>query len=754
MKKGWLLLFIVLLIPFKVLGEQNAIIFSVDEPLKSFKIGDLELKNVKFVDNSNNSSLSFGLSGQIFNYNRASKYYETEVFFYDKDNLLLTSSKVDHIAIAGEGIFNHFLNTSTYKASEIKSYMLVLDDIKVSNNVFTPSKDSVYKDKEYVIDKYNVNMVVNANNTIDIEERITAYFNVSKRGIIRDIPIRNNIVRLDGTSSIVKAKIKNLSVNKEYTTSTEGDLFKIKIGNPNIYLDGSNEYIIKYTYDLGKDKNKKYDELYFNIIGDGWDTVIGNVSFTISMPQEFDSTKLGFSKGIKGSTGNEGILYSIKDNVISGTYNGILKENEGLTIRCELPEGYFLVEKPTTLAYIINCLPLIMLGLSLLIYYSCKTKYIVDTVELFPPDDYNSLEIGYLYKGHASSNDVVSLLIYLANQGYLAIEESEENIWIFKHRVTKIYRLKDIYDGDNELERKFFNGLFSRGKKVEYHGHNTLMVTTDQLRNSFYRTINKILDVINNKENNNKILKKSFFPKFLLILLTIITVIASFAIPIYYSNGDFPFFSLMISVFYVPFYVVIFRENGMPILFRIFIFLFITTHFAIMISGANFLENVFDKIYSVLYAAVGMGCAIFIGSLIGKTKIRTDFGNKMYGRIKGFRNFLVTAEKDKLESMIAEHPTYFYDILPYTYVLGISNKWIKKFESIAIPEPNWYDSGASFNMNSFLHSFNSTMSSVSNSMTSNPSSSGGGGSSGGSSSGSSGGGSSGGGSGGGGGSSW
>ena len=55
-----------------------------------------------------------------------------------------------------------------------------------------------------------------------------------------------------------------------------------------------------------------------------------------------------------------------------------------------------------------------------------------------------------------------------------------------------------------------------------------------------------------------------------------------------------------------------------------------------------------------------------------------------------------TAEKEKLETLVMENPTYFYDILPYTYVLGISDKWIKKFESIAIEPPQWYG-GTDFN---------------------------------------------------------
>ncbi len=130
---------------------------------------------------------------------------------------------------------------------------------------------------------------------------------------------------------------------------------------------------------------------------------------------------------------------------------------------------------------------------------------------------------------------------------------------------------------------------------------------------------------------------------------------------------------------------------------------------------------------------------------------RTKYGNEMLGKIKGFKKFLETAEKQKLEAMVMENPTYFYDILPFTYVLGISNKWIEKFETISLQAPEWYDGYSSFSTASFGSFMNTTMQSVTSAMSSSPSS----GSSGGSSSGgSSGGGSSGGGSGGGGGGSW
>ena len=133
------------------------------------------------------------------------------------------------------------------------------------------------------------------------------------------------------------------------------------------------------------------------------------------------------------------------------------------------------------------------------------------------------------------------------------------------------------------------------------------------------------------------------------------------------------------------------------------------------------------------------------GYVEGNKGITIKYGNEMLGKLKGFKNFLETVEKEKLESLVLQNPNYFYDILPYTYVLGVSDKWIKKFESISLQSPSWYDGSDSFEISTIGTFMNSTMAYANRAMSSSPSSSSGG---------SSGGGSSGGGSGGGGGGSW
>ena len=56
---------------------------------------------------------------------------------------------------------------------------------------------------------------------------------------------------------------------------------------------------------------------------------------------------------------------------------------------------------------------------------------------------------------------------------------------------------------------------------------------------------------------------------------------------------------------------------------------------------------------------------------------RTDFGNEMLSKIIRFKNFLEIAEKDNLEGQVSKNPTYFYDILPYTYIFEISDTLVK-----------------------------------------------------------------------------
>lgn len=594
---------------------------------------------------------------------------------------------------------------------------------------------------DYTIENYDINIVVNEDNSFDIEEVITTNFNVEKHGIYRTIPLKNTVTRLDGTTSTNRARVSNVKVDHNYETSRSGNEYKIKIGSVNYTLIGEQTYKINYTYSLGKDPLKEKDELYYNIIGTEWDTVIKNVNFKITMPKEFDQEKLGFSSGSYGSITNN-VSYQVIDSTITGSLNETLFPNEALTIRLELEEGYFTMPVNNE-KYLMFIVPLIFLVISIFIWYKYgKDDKVVETIEFYPPEDFNSLEIGYLYKGKATNEDVVSLLIYLADKGYIKISETEEKSIFFKNKTFSITKLKE-YDGNNIDERRFFNGLF----------RNSETVTESDLTNRFYITINEILRSINGKKNRNKIFeKKSSAKKIFIIIGMLISLLLLIIIPtLGYGTEDETIAMMIALVIYIPFYAVGIFTN-MPILFRIFWLGFTTLHASIMFLALP-IKDIFITEPTYLYGLIfGILCMIGMGICLKYLPKRTSYGNEILGKIKGFKNFLETAEKSKLESLVLQDPSYFYHILPYTYVLGVSDKWIKKFETIALESPEWYgsNSNTTFTVSSFGNFMNRTMTSAKYTMTSSPSSSGGS-SSGGSSSG---GGSSGGGSGGGGGGSW
>lgn len=598
---------------------------------------------------------------------------------------------------------------------------------------------------DYDITKYDVEIVVDEHNKYSIKENIDTYFNVSKHGIIRRIPLYNNIIRQDGIRERNRVLISNVHVNEEFASSRENNNYVLKIGSADKTINGKHSYTISYDYDIGLDKNNKYDELYFNIIGTNWDTDISNVTFKITMPKEFDASKLGFSYGEYGESNTDNISYDVDGNVITGSFEGTLLAGEGLNVRMELPEGYFI--RKSVGSSLLECWYYIIPILGVLISYLIWKKYgkddqVVDVVSFYPPENMNSLDVAFAKKGSVNSNDAVSLLVYLASKGYIKIVEDKKS----KSRFT-IQKVKE-YDGNNKEEELFFRGLF---KKVWDS------ISSDELNESFYLTINSILTKKNSTANRKELFNsKSSNKRYILFLFMLITSSLSTIIPaLGYKLSDIIFSIIICNLIGIVALIIVgiiydnnFTKKGLNSALGFAFF------FVLALAVANFTIIGFEYIYYDTVYLIGfilcMVCTYLIYFFYLIVTKRTEYGNKVLGEVNGFKKFLETAEKDKLESLVHDDPSYFYNILPYAYVLGVSDAWIKQFEGIAIAPPDWYESADTFDYYRFNRSLNRTIHSASRVMNSVPQSSGGSSSGGGFS----GGGFSGGGSGGGGGSSW
>lgn len=618
--------------------------------------------------------------------------------------------------------------------------------------------DAITRDDGYTINNYDIIIKVKENNVLDITENINVNFNESRHGIYRTIPLFNTITRLDGTTSKNKVQITNIKVNEPYTKSIQNGKLNLQIGDPDRTITGPKTYSIHYDYNLGKDPSKDYDELYFNLIGNEWDTNINKVNFTINLPKEFDSDNLGFSTGKFGSTSSNDVYYQVNGNTISGYTLKTLEQGEGLTIRLELEEGYFKnaklqVDWKESLIYIFPILFPILC-------YNLWKKYgkddkVVKTIEFNPPDSMNSLDVGFYYKGIATDKDVISLLLYFANKGYLKISKTQVPKLFGTRESFTITKLKE-YDGNDWCEKTFLEGLFRKRRKNQSPyliGIQTIpsnKVTEEDLKDNFYITIRHILNDKKSKENQDKIFDSKSVRKKGSIMAAIVITFLMIIIPPFLTTYDFigTFFPLFIAALAISIYTYYtakaLEEKNKKLPSILLMTLVIIIVLCISFFAFPNVLLAFDSITLTGYL-IGLICIIIMTIFYRIIPKRTPYGIEILGKIKGFKEFIETAEKDKLETLVQDNPTYYYDILPYAYVLGVSNTWMKKFESMSYQPPNWYEGSTDFHISDFDHfmfSATRTMTSASSSFMSSGSSGG------------SGGGSAGGGSGGGGGGSW
>ena len=658
---------------------------------------------------------------------------------------------------------NYFKKNSYYNYDYNYNDDYIYDDD--DDDIFNDNYNNLY---DYYIESYNVDINVSSDNSYNIKETIVAYFNKEKHGIIRNIPTRNTVTRTDGSTNTNRAKITNVNVNEKYSLSRGANDVKIKIGDADTFLTGRHTYQISYTYNIGNDKLKDADEFYLNLIGNQWDTNINKLTFTITMPKDFDTNKIGFSAGKYGTSGipKDGYFnYSVKNNVITGTYNKTLPPNNGFTVRITLPEGYFEKQKLkiSIFDFIAICLPIIFLIIAIFEWEKYgKDEKPVETVEFNPPDNMNSLDVAYAYKGKVNSNDVVSLLIYLANKGYIKIKVEETGSKLLKSKSYKIIEVKK-YDGNDENERLFLERLFKNGTTYRTENNNVFRyVTKSDLEESFYKTVNEIIDNENTSELKNKIFEKGVWNRAKIIILSLLVILTMSIGPL--LNGTkiktTVIANLVLIAITMLFYLFALSSKFNNTRIKNIIIAFVISFFTIFYFVFVLLYVIVSEIIinmnklGLIELGIQVISLIFIMILVTLMKRRTKYGTEVLGRILGFKTFLKTAEKEKLETLVNQDPEYFYNILPYAYVLGVSDEWIKNFETISLMPPEWYVGNDSYyDYHAFSNTYNYLMRTSANAMTSRPSSSGSYSSfSGGSFSG--GGGFSGGGSGGGGGSSW
>ena len=543
----------------------------------------------------------------------------------------------------------------------------------------------------FIITDYDIDMVVNEDDTYTITETIDVHFTYPSHGIYRSIPYRTTLIR-DGQESTFYGKVRDFQMLSGQKWKKEAsDEFNIRIGDPDKYESTDTTYKFSYVFDMRGDHLSGADEVYYNMIGTNWEAQsIDHVSFKVTFPKDIDASKVW----VKTGSQTEVPFESEGSRIIKGdTYENTLG---GLTVRAVLPEGYFTKEAGTSKMpfYVLFVLLLLaaVIGFALWRKYGRDPK-LIETAEFYPPKGLSAPEVGYLDEGAISGNHVISMLLSLADKGYLKITEIEVPSGIFKKKMKTDYEISMVkeYDGDVIGESTFMEDLFENGARSS--------VTAKELTNNFYKTVNVIKNQITSHYEGKLYDEKAKGFAWVLRCISVAGVIALVIISRLSTGAPMLeggiISGIMLLVFQISPPIAGFaglsswvNANKGSAIGRFFGFIL----WAGLILVGWFLAIIFETVMGpqIAFFLIGMllcFAVMFMGALCER---KTDFYADILGKIRGYKNFLQVAEKDRMEQLAEEDPSYFYKNLAFAFALGVTSVYAKHFAGLAQQPPEWY----------------------------------------------------------------
>ena len=574
------------------------------------------------------------------------------------------------------------------------------------NNSFARSRkkkiDISTIDTGYIIKKLKIDAKVTETNDIQITEEMDVFFNYDKHGIYRVIPEKNTIIA-DGDKKQIDARVSNISVNEKFTSTSQDGYKILKIGDKDKTIVGDKKYIIKYTYSIEKYNTKDgIDEFYFNIVGDKINTTIGSVEYKIEFPKKYNKENIYLYSGrdeykLDGEeTVNEekGIVTDVlSDTVVAGRIDKLILPFKAVTLRIKLGKDYFILRNNYTdiLAKIGTAVAVMTFIYTLIILYKYgRDKKLSDIITFKLPKELDVSNTYYLkYKTTTDYRKIVpALIIEFANEGYIEIgdgaDRQEKGIFAKKPKDRfDIVKIKD-YNG-NQYRKKIFDALFSKGdviteKNIKKVGQNIVTAVTEGVEIMQNSKFDKEVYDQSGLKHVWKILGMTIIP-LIILFLGAVSFVGSIGVVFKVISTIAILISIFMSVMCLT------KTSRTTTIIGVVIQLIIII-LMLVYAGveAKFISGLGSGVYYIV-SAILLSLQVLISFWMEK---KTQKGMMYEAQVNGFVKYIKTAREEELKEMVIEHPTMFFDILPYTYIFGISKLWINKFSNIEIEKPEWY----------------------------------------------------------------
>ncbi|MQB22406.1 DUF2207 domain-containing protein [Agrobacterium tumefaciens] len=582
---------------------------------------------------------------------------------------------------------------------------------------------------EEYISSYHSIVDVAKDGTLTVTEAITARAEGDriKRGIFRDFPLH----ALDKDGNRTKVGFKVLSVERDgasedwHTENIDGGI-RIFTGNADRILPtGEHIFQITYTTDRQIRYFDSYDELTWNVTGNGWQFPMREISATISLPEGARPSDTAVFTGKLGATGKDARILTEGNDVFFASTRPFYP-GEGMTVAVKLPKG--VLDAPSASQerewWLRDRLALIIAGLGLLIvlayYYRAWAAVGRDPAagvivpRWHPPEGLSPALVNYVDgRGFADGGwtALSATALDLAVKGFVTIEDLKNGL-IIRRTEKKI---------ENSLpvgQRTVLSSIGAPGNSLTIDKANG--ETVQKVGSDFRSSIEK--------EHRGKYYRSNsgYIVGGLVLSFGVIVAALIFGS---FDEGDIgTIISLSMAAVFFAVSATIYgkqRRRGRGVLSRLggIVFMaisgFLTFSLIAGVVGRIFFDHVHD---ANTLAVVALGLIVLLNVLFVLVMgAPTPLGRQLMDAIEGLRLYLTVAEKDRMNMQGAPQmsPQHFETLLPYAVALGVEKPWSKAFETwlaaasagAAAYAPTWYNG----NYNSFgdrIGGFSSSMAST------------------------------------------
>jgi len=616
------------------------------------------------------------------------------------------------------------------------------------------------------ITSYDSDIAVARNGTLTVSETIAVYANGERirHGIYRDFPTRYT----DKHGVRVHVRFDVIAVTRDghsepFATESISNGVRVRIGDKNILVDsGPHTYTLTYITARQIGFFDHYDELYWNVTGNGWIFPIEKASATIHLPPGARITQNAFYTGAQGSTATNAQVSEQSQDTIRFETTEPLGPNEGLTVAVGFAKGAvippsaadlrrdFIIDNASSIVALFGVFVLAIFYLVTWWHHGRDPKRGTIIPLFTPPAGLSPEAVRYIHRMSYDRKSFAAALINMAVKGFLTIAQEGSSFTLTRTGKS------EVQCALSASEFAMSNALFSGANdsiELKQSNHSKVQAAISGLKAKLKSECEKNYFVTNSGY---------FFGGLAILALTGIA-----AAMLSEDSGVAAAILLWLSLWSIGTSFIVHQAYNNwvdvargPSPISSFFSALVTTVFALpfsagLIFGIFILGNALPLAASLPLAVGGVLAYVFYHLL----KAPTALGGHTLDKIEGFKLFLETAEKDRLEMLNPPNvtPALFESFLPYAIALDCENQWSRKFEAQAAAAgmgadqnygytPLWYSGNSFSNLGAagFASALGSSLGSAAASAATAP----------GSSSGSGGGGFSGGGGGGGGGGGW